>query len=95
MRYTSVLSTNAEEPKARRRFGFLPCSRWRLPAWERITLPVPVTLNRFATDFFVLIPFGRRIYSVLKRVRNIGEHRRNAQALIWLFCFHCSRWILS
>jgi len=37
-----------------------------------MTLPVPVILNRLATDFFVLMPFGRRInLFVVKRVRNI------------------------
>jgi hypothetical protein len=39
----------------------LDCSKWRFPALERMILPVAVILNRLATDFFVLIPFGRRI----------------------------------
>ena len=74
MRYSSVLSVTTIPPKLRRRLEFLVCSKWRLPARERITLPVPVILNRLATDFFVLIPFGRRImFSFLsKRARNIG-----------------------
>jgi hypothetical protein len=29
-----------------------------------MTLPVPVILNRLATDFLVLIPLGRRINSI-------------------------------
>jgi amidohydrolase len=48
-------------PRARRRFGFLPCSKCRLPARERNTLPRAVILNRFAADFLVLMPLGRRI----------------------------------
>ena len=31
------------------------------PAWERMTLPVAVILNRLVTDFRVLMPLGRRI----------------------------------
>lgn len=61
MRYTSVGSTTTVPPMERRRFGFLPWSRWRFPARARNTLPLAVILNRFATDFFVLMPFGRRI----------------------------------
>ena len=45
----------------RRRLGFLVWARWRLPAWWNRTLPVPVILNRLDTDFFVLMPLGRRI----------------------------------
>src|SRR5260221_967558 len=67
-------------PRRRRRLEFLPCSRWRLPAWLRMTLPVPVILNRLATDFLVLIPLGRRInfYFNCKRARTIrsGGTRR-------------------
>jgi hypothetical protein len=33
----------------------------------RITFPVPVILNRLATDFFVLTPLGRRIYQSFKK----------------------------
>ena len=47
--------------KPRRRFGFFVCNRWRLPARGRNTLPLAVILNRLAADFFVFIPFGRRI----------------------------------
>jgi hypothetical protein len=32
-----------------------------LPALERRTFPLAVILNRLATDFFVLMPLGRRI----------------------------------
>lgn len=48
-------------PRFLRRLGDLDESKWRLPAWLRITLPVPVILNRLATAFRVFIPFGRRI----------------------------------
>jgi hypothetical protein len=41
--------------------GVFGLARWRLPAWRRRTLPVPVILNRLDTDFFVLMPLGRRI----------------------------------
>ena len=37
----------------RRRFEFLPCSKCRRPAPRCVTLPVPVILNRFDTDFLV------------------------------------------
>ena len=40
-------------------FVFLLRSMWRLPAFRKITLPVPVTLKRFAMDFFVLF-MGKR-----------------------------------
>jgi hypothetical protein len=30
-----------------------------------MTLPVPVILNRLATDFFVLMPLGRRINFII------------------------------
>lgn len=46
---------------ARRRFGFLVWSKWRLPARERKTFPLDVILNRLATDFLVLMPLGRLI----------------------------------
>ncbi len=45
----------------RRRLGLFPASKCRLPAPRHMTLPEPVLLNRFATDFRVLIPLGRRI----------------------------------
>src|SRR5687768_10501712 len=75
MRYVSVASTRLEVPSERRRFGLLPVSKWRRPARERMTLPVAVILKRLATDFFVLIPLGRRIVLFRKkRARNIGAH---------------------
>lgn len=61
MRYLSVESTSLAVPRLRRRLEFLVASKWRLPARARMTLPVPVILNRLATDFFVLIPLGRLI----------------------------------
>ena len=61
MRYTSVGWTVVVPVSPRRRFGFFAWSRWRLPARERNTLPPAVILKRLATDFFVLIPLGRRI----------------------------------
>jgi hypothetical protein len=45
----------------RRRLGLLLANKCRLPAPRHITLPVPLILNRFATDFLVLTPLGRRI----------------------------------
>ena len=62
MRYISVLSTNLEVPRERRRLGLLVESKWRLPALERMALPLAVILNRLATALRVLMPFGRRIY---------------------------------
>src|ERR1041385_3994503 len=74
MRYTSVESTAVSPRKPRRRLGFLPCAKCRRPALERNTFPFAVILNRFATDFLVLMPFGRRINQILsKRARNIGS----------------------
>ena len=61
MRETSVLSTRVEEPRFRRVLGDFPESKWRLPACDRLTFPVAVILNRFATAFLVLMPLGRRI----------------------------------
>ena len=61
MRYTSVGSTTTVPPMERGVWGFCLWSRWRLPARARNTLPLAVILNRFATDFFVLMPLGRRI----------------------------------
>src|SRR5580658_1403196 len=61
MRYVSVESTSFAVPRLRRRLGFLVCNKCRLPARERMTLPRPVILNRLATAFLVLMPFGRRI----------------------------------
>jgi len=61
MRWTSVEWTSLLSRRLRRRFGLLPESKWRLPTRCVMTLPVAVILNRLRTDFFVLIPFGRRI----------------------------------
>jgi hypothetical protein len=61
MRYTSVGWTVVVPVRLRRRFGLFVCSRWRLPARERNTLPPAVILKRLAADFFVLMPLGRRI----------------------------------
>jgi hypothetical protein len=61
MRYTSVGWTVVVPVSPRRRFGLFVCSRWRLPARERNTLPPAVILKRLAADFFVLMPLGRRI----------------------------------
>lgn len=65
MRYVSVLSTTGAPFNERRRFAFFVAIKWRRPARERITLPVPVILKRLATAFRVLIPFARRIYQNL------------------------------
>lgn len=71
MRYASVSSTTLAVPRERRRLGDLLESRCRLPARDRRTLPVAVILKRLATDFFVLIPFGRRILGSSKNEREI------------------------
>src|SRR5436853_5295533 len=74
MRYVSVLSTSFAVPRERRRFAFLVAIKWRFPARRRITLPVPVILNRLATALRVLIPLGRRIsITFSKRAGNIGN----------------------
>src|SRR6476660_1723596 len=54
MRYSSVECTVVVPRRARRRFGFLPWSKCRLPARERSTLPLAVILNRLAAAFLVL-----------------------------------------
>ncbi len=68
----------------RRRLGFLPWHKWRRPARGRSTLPRAVILNRFAADFLVLMPLGRRISKrfLLKRARNIGERPKQGK---WYF----------
>ena len=71
MRYTSVSWTRCAPRKLRRRFGLLVWQRWRRPARPRKTLPRAVILNRLATDFFVLIPLGRRI--------NLVSYQKSAQ----------------
>src|SRR5215469_8381715 len=65
MRYTSVTSTLVSPRSERRRLGPFVCARWRRPALERRTFPRAVILNRLATDFFVLMPLGRRINQIL------------------------------
>jgi len=48
-------------PSWRLRLELLEARRWRFEAWLRKILPVPVTLKRLATAFFVLrraIDFG-------------------------------------
>jgi len=61
--------------KDRRRLEFLVWSKWRLPARERRTLPLAVILNRLAADFFVLMPFGRRIKSIKVSYEKSAEYR--------------------
>src|SRR6185503_9674420 len=83
MRYSSVEWTVVVPRRERRRPGPLVCSKWRLPACARKTLPLAVILKRFATDFFVLIPFGRRIIkSILLKERAIyGAPYNNARGV--------------
>lgn len=45
----------------RRRLGLLPWSKCRRPAPWNNTFPFADILKRFAADFFVLVPLGRRI----------------------------------
>src|SRR6185312_8668429 len=61
IRLTSVGPRIDAFRRDRLRLALLPCIKWRLPAPRNMTLPVPVILKRFVTDFFVLIPLGRRI----------------------------------
>src|SRR6266540_1066792 len=83
MRYTSVLSTLVGPRNERRRLGFFPCARWRRPALERRTFPLAVILNRLATDFFVLMPLGRRINQFsLQKSAQYKYRCRRAQAII-------------
>src|ERR1700761_8267205 len=65
MRYSSVTSTVVKPRRERRRLAFLDCAKWRRPALERRTFPLAVILKRLATDFFVLMPLGRRISQIL------------------------------
>ena len=63
MRYVSVLSTAFDFAMWRLRLPLFEESRCRREACCRMTLPVPVILNRFETDFRVLlraIAFGIR-----------------------------------
>src|SRR5260370_32456768 len=61
MRYSSVECTAVLPRRLRRRLGPLVGIKGRRPELLRKTLPPAVILNRLAADFFVLIPFGRRI----------------------------------
>src|SRR5260370_224836 len=70
IRYSSVEWTPVVPRRERRRLGFLVWSKCRLPARERSTFPLAVILNRFAADFLVLMPLGRRINSMALRPRN-------------------------
>jgi len=88
MRYSSVEWTAVRPRRARRRLALLPWHRWRRPALLRMTLPVPVILNRLATDFFVLMPLGRRINSVSFQKSAQSRFRPvPVQALISAICF--------
>ena len=63
IRYVSVLSTSADLAMWRLRLALFEESRCLREACWRMTLPVPVILNRFETDFRVLlraIAFGIR-----------------------------------
>lgn len=55
MRATSETSTRALFARCRFRFALFDDIKWRREAWARRTLPVPVTLNRLATAFFVFL----------------------------------------
>src|SRR5436305_581332 len=86
MRYSSVECTVVVPRRARRRFGFLPWSKCRLPARERSTLPLAVILNRLAAAFLVLMPLGRRIkinQLSLKKSAKYSEPFEGKQGLIW------------
>ena len=54
MRSTMVLWTSPSLPSLRFRFELFEEARWRRPGLRRMILPVAVTLNRLAADFFVL-----------------------------------------
>src|SRR5688572_25072692 len=86
MRYSSVPSTTTVPPRPRRRLGFLPCSRWRFPARERNTLPLAVILNRLATDFLVLMPFGRRIKYRILLFEKSAKYKCMPQLVQAVFC---------
>src|SRR5438045_213527 len=76
MRYSSVECTVVVPRRLRRRLGRLVWARCRRPAEERNTLPVAVILNRFAADFLVLMPLGRRIKNestIVEKERAIYE----------------------
>ena len=77
MRYSSVEWTAVLPRNPRRRFGFLVCIKWRLPALLRRTLPPAVILKRLAADFLVLMPFGRRIVNPLS-LKKSAQYRLDA-----------------
>ena len=54
MRASMVSCTWPTFPSLRLRLELLEEARWRRPGLRRRSLPVPVTLNRLAADFFVL-----------------------------------------
>jgi len=54
-RLTSESWTTTDLPSLRLRLELLHSSRCRLPAFDRMTFPVAVSLNRLATDFLVLL----------------------------------------
>ena len=69
IRGSMVLWTWATLPSLRLRFELLLDARWRKPGLRRRILPVAVTLNRRATDFFVLrramlLGIGRRTVGI-------------------------------
>src|SRR6185437_208729 len=84
MRYSSVLCTVVVPRRLRRRLAFLDCARWRLPALERRTFPLAVSLNRLITDFFVLMPLGRRInqFLLFKKSAQYTDQRGDVQVII-------------
>ena len=86
MRYLSVGSTSLAVPKERRRLELLCAKRCRRPARERMTLPVPVILNRFATAFLVLFPRGRLIKIFILFLKKSAQYKkpgRDRQEVIW------------
>jgi hypothetical protein len=67
MRATSETSTRALFARCRFRLALFDDIKWRREAWARRTLPVPVTLNRLATAFFVFLratDFGIRVVNL-------------------------------
>jgi len=85
----SVLSTVFAVPKLRRRLAFLLDNKWRLPARDRSTLPVAVTLKRLATAFRVLIPFGRRIFHLsYQKSANYRHPPPSLQVVFWMLPQH-------
>jgi len=73
MRSTMVTWTWSTLPSLRFRFELLLDARCRRPGLRRRILPFAVTLNRFATDFFVL-----------RRAMDLGMGRGRVAAKVWL-----------